>query len=234
MRRVELGLPPLAHTFDQAARVDRVLVLSSEAFDFPGPPLPPNVGHAGGQLDDPLWTEPWVSPFDGADERPLVLVRLSSTFQNQLPVLQRIADAFEPLRARGLITTGPALAGQTLSVPGNVHMVPSAPHAQIIPQSAVVVSHCGHGTALKTLSAGVPLLCMPMGRDQVDNAARVVWHGAGLRLKPTASVAEIRCALERMLTDEHFAESARLLADRLRQDRERDRAVDEIEALVQT
>jgi hypothetical protein len=51
--RASFGLPPLAHTLDQPGRADRVLVLSSEAFDFPGPPLPANVVYVGAQLDDP-------------------------------------------------------------------------------------------------------------------------------------------------------------------------------------
>jgi len=231
--RAAFGLPPLAHTFEQNDRAARVLVLSSEAFDFPGPPFPPNVRFVGAQLDDPTWAAPWVSPFDAIDARPLILVGLSSTFQNQLPVLQRIADALAALPVRALITTGPALAGQKLNAAGHVRVVESAPHGQILPHARVVISHCGHGTTLKALAQGVPLLCMPMGRDQADNAARVVWHGAGLRLKPTAPVAEIRTALERLLTDGRLADGARALAARLRRDRERDGAIEELEWRVQ-
>ena len=41
-----------------------------------------------------------------------------------------------------------------------------------------VVTHAGHGTVLKTLAAGVPMVCMPMGRDQKDNTVRVLRLGA--------------------------------------------------------
>ena len=230
--RTALGLSPLAHTFDQHEHAACVLVLSSEVFDFPGPPFPANVKFVGAQLDDPLWAEPWTSPFDARDERPLVLVGLSSTFQNQLPVLERIADALAGLPVRGLITAGPALAGQMLRVAENVRVVGSAPHTQIIPQARIVVSHCGHGTTLKTLSAGVPLLCMPMGRDQGDNAARVVWHGAGLRLKPSATTDQIRKALSQLLADDRYAHGAGVLADKLRRERKGDAAVEALEALA--
>ena len=40
------------------------------------------------------------------------------------------------------------------------------------------------GTVTRALAAGVPLVCMPMGRDQPDVAARVIHAGAGLRLRP--------------------------------------------------
>ena len=36
---------------------------------------------------------------------------------------------------------------------------------------------------LKSLAAGVPLVCIPMGRDQKDNTVRVLRLGAGVRLK---------------------------------------------------
>jgi len=29
-----------------------------------------------------------------------------------------------------------------------------------------VITHAGHGSVLKALAAGVPLVCMPLGRDQ--------------------------------------------------------------------
>ena len=68
----------------------RVLVLTSADFDFPAE-LPANVRYVGAVLDDPTWaTTPWTPP-PGDD--PLVLVALSSTFQDQGDCLQRIVDA---------------------------------------------------------------------------------------------------------------------------------------------
>ncbi|MGH3204263.1 MAG: hypothetical protein ACRDP5_19760 [Streptosporangiaceae bacterium] len=37
-----------------------------------------------------------------------------------------------------------------------------------------------YGTVIKALAAGVPLVVAPLGRDQPDNAARVIHAGAGL------------------------------------------------------
>jgi UDP:flavonoid glycosyltransferase YjiC (YdhE family) len=118
-----------------------------------------------------------------------------------------------------------------------------APHVRSLqPQDALVKNweirnpltllHCGHGTTLKALSHGTPLLCLPMGRDQVDNAARTVWHGAGIRLKRSASVPEITRSLETLLGNDRYATQARALAERLRREGERDSAVEELEALA--
>ena len=52
----------------------------------------------------------------------------------------------------------------------------------ILPESTVVITHAGHGTVLKALAAGVPLVCVPMGRDQRDNTPGVLRLGAGVRV----------------------------------------------------
>jgi MGT family glycosyltransferase len=231
--RAAMGLPPLCHTFDQATSADVLLLLTSRAFDFPGPPLPANVRYVGAQLDDPVWADPWTPPWPAGDRRPLVLVGFSSTFQNQRVVLERVVAALGGLDVRGLVTVGPALDGLGSEAPVNVAVVASAPHAQVIPSASLVISHCGHGTTLKTLSHGVPLVCLPMGRDQVDNAARVVWHGAGVRLKPSASADAIRGAVATVIGEERYRRAAQSLAARLREERgATDRAVIELERLA--
>ena len=55
--------------------------------------------------------------------------------------------------------------------------------------AAAFVTHAGHGSTLRPLMAGVPLLCLPMGRDQNDNAMRAAHRGAALNLSPDASPA---------------------------------------------
>ena len=222
-----------AHTFDQATGSDVILLLTAEAFDFPGPPLPSNVKYVGPQLDDPLWADPWEWPWGADDVRPLVLVGFSTTYQAQSGTLARVVHALGRLPVRALVTTGPALDASALGpAPDNVVIVSSAPHAQVMTQAAVVVTHAGHGTVLKTLSHGVPMLCMPMGRDQGDNAARVVWHEAGLRLNRAASSDAIADTLRTLLTDDRYRRGARAMADRIRAESRGDRVVEELERLV--
>ena len=52
--RRHIGLAPVASASDQLARVARVLVSTSAAFDPPPAEVPPNVRYVGPQLDD-LW-----------------------------------------------------------------------------------------------------------------------------------------------------------------------------------
>jgi MGT family glycosyltransferase len=212
--RVGLDLQPLTDVWSQYDRAASVLVLTAQAFDFRGDALPPNVKYVGPILDDPAWAGgTWTPPWPKENQDLLVLVALSSTFQDQVAVLTRIAAALAGMRVRALITLGPALDPATLPTTGNVVCVPIAPHGLIIPQAAVVITHCGHGTTLKALAAGVPLVCIPMGRDQNDTAARVVARGAGVRIKPSASTDAIRRAVERVIADPKYHQSALRLRD---------------------
>jgi MGT family glycosyltransferase len=133
---------------------------------------------------------------------------LSSTFQDQVATLRRIVGALARLPVRALLTLGPALDPSEVPAAENVVVVRSAPHAQVLEQAALLITHCGHGTTLKGLAAGVPLVCLPMGRDQNDTAARVVASGAGVRLKPTASAERIAAAVQRVLAEPSFRAAA--------------------------
>jgi UDP:flavonoid glycosyltransferase YjiC (YdhE family) len=151
--RQELGLGPLTSPYEHFERPDRVLVLTSAAFDYPSCPKPDNAVFVGPRLDDPSWAEPWTSPWPADDSRPLVLVGLSSTFQNQLPVVRRVIEALDRLPVRGLVTLGAGLADHDVSGTENVVVVPSAPHSQILPHASAVITHAGHGTVIKALAA---------------------------------------------------------------------------------
>lgn len=86
--------------------------MTSADFDFHTEHLPSNVRDAGPVLDDPSWSAPsdaWEPPWSSDVEGPIVLVALSSAFQDQGPVVRRIVAALSTLRVRGLVTLGEQL-----------------------------------------------------------------------------------------------------------------------------
>jgi len=85
----------------------------------------------------------------------------------------------------------------------------------VLPYCSAVITHGGHGTVMKALIAGVPLVVVPLGRDQPGNAARVIRAGAGLRLRKNASVSALRAAVARVTEDPGYRAAARRMADRL-------------------
>ena len=232
--RRSLGLLPLAHPFEQTTRLVRHLVLTSAAFDFPATSLPKNVVYTGPELDDPVWADPWNSPWPAGDQRPLVVVGFSSTFQNQGRPLGRIIEALSRLNTRAVVTVGPALNMADLPSAHNVFVCRSAPHSQLLPEAAMVVTHAGHGTVIRSLAAGVPLLCMPMGRDQNDNAARVVALGAGLRLSPKSSPKSIQKGVLEILGSPHYREKAREMGKVIAKDARNSSATQILEEVAAT
>ena len=206
------GLAPLTSFYDQALGADRILVLTSPVFDYASASVPANVSYVGPVLDDPTWAEPWTPPWPDDNNDPIVLVSFSSTDQKQGPVLRRVVEALTTLPVRGLVTLGQGVGAEPVSSTTNVAVVRSAPHRQVLAEAWLVVCHCGHGITMKTLAAGVPMVCIPMGRDQNDTAARVVYHGAGVRLPATAATTRIRTAVERVVGDGRFRANAARLA----------------------
>lgn len=232
--RTAHGLPPLTALWDQVLTVDRILVLTSETFDLASPFVPGNVRYTGPILDDPQWAAPWSPPWSADNGDPIVLVAFTSNFQAQAPLLRRVVEALSTLPVRGVVTCGQMLDAGEVTGTDNVAVVASAPHNQILAEAALVVTHCGHGTTMKALAAGVPMVCVPMGRDQDDNAARVVHHGAGVRLSPRAPVAAIRGAIQDVLVNERYRAGAAAMAAVLAEEKASGDVVTEIESVVGT
>jgi MGT family glycosyltransferase len=229
--RAEFGLAPLRDGLDLMGKADRILVCSSPSFDFAPGSVPANVCYVGPQLDDAARAasgNPWAGP----PGRPLVLVGLSSTVMRQEGLLQRAANALGQLQVRGLVTTGPAVDPEVIAAPPNVTVTRWVRHADVLPHCSAVITHGGHGTVMKALIAGVPLVVVPLGRDQPDNAARVVYAGAGTRLRKNASVSALRAAVAQVIDDPGYRAAAGRMADRLAAERDDSLVVDELEHMA--
>lgn len=227
--RAALGLPPLNDLFEQLDVAKAILLATSKAFDFAPDPLPAPFIHVGPYLADPAWAEPFTPP---PGDAPLVLVSFSSLYQAQERVLRAVVEALGQLPVRGVVTTGPTIDPSEFDAPANVAVVRSAPHGELLKGAAVFVTHAGHGSTLRPLMAGVALLCLPMGRDQNDNAARVVHRGAGLTLPADAGSEAIAAALRRLLDEPAFKASAETLGATIRADEASRDAATVLEALA--
>lgn len=228
--RAALGLAPLDHLLDQFQAATVELLATSRAFDFAAESLPANVRYVGPQIGDPHWARPWVSPWPASDSRPLIAVGFSTTFQNHAGVLQNVIDALAALPVRVLVTLGGSIKPQDLRPSENSVLVESAPHSAVMSDAAAVVTHGGHGTVMRALLSRVPMLVIPHGRDQNDNAVRVTERGAGLSLRPSASVDEIRQACQRLLSEPSFRAAAKQLGDRVAAERDGSTVVEELES----
>jgi MGT family glycosyltransferase len=229
--RAGLCLPPLTRFLDQPLAAEKILLGTAPSFDFPCTSLPEKVSYVGPQLADGGWAEPWRNPVEG-ETKPLALVAFSTTFQNHAGVVQRVVDAISRLPMNAVVTLGSGIQRSDVSGAENVAIMDSAPHTQILAEADLAITHGGHGTLLKAVAEGLPVLIIPHGRDQADNAVRVTERGAGLSLPPSASTEEIEHALARLLRDEDINECAKRLGAAVSRDMETLSVVSAIEALA--
>lgn len=230
--REDLGLAPLADLFDQLAVARRILLGTSQAFDFAPDPLAEPFAYAGPYVGDPVGVQAWKSPWPANDPRPLVVVTSSSLYEAQEDLLRRTIAALSALPVRAVVTVGPALDRADFPGADNVLVVASASHAALMAQAALFVTHGGHGSVIRPLMAGLPLLVLPGLRDQRDNARRVVHRGAGLMLERDASPEAIAAAVRTVLEDSAYRQAARTLGDAITADLTGRRAEDLLEALL--
>jgi UDP:flavonoid glycosyltransferase YjiC (YdhE family) len=88
-----------------------------------------------------------------------------------------------------------------LEVPANAVVVPWMSYARTMPGCDAVLTHGGHGTLVRALTSGCPVVVCPAGGDMAENAARVDWARLGVRLpRRYATPRGVRLAIERVLT----------------------------------
>ncbi len=230
--RRHYGLEPLGDVLDLYHGADRRFIQTCRGFDYPIEPAPENVRYTGPVLDDPDYPGSWQNPWPSDDDRPLVVVSFSTTFQNQREVMERCMEALAELPVRALVTLGPAMAKAHFSPAEHVCLESFVPHSQVFPQADLVITHGGHGTLMRALAHELPVLCVPMGRDQHDNAIKVVRSGLGLKVSPKSSPAKIRRAVQRLLTEKAFRKQCVRMGKMIRRDKEQEVALQELEHLA--
>jgi UDP:flavonoid glycosyltransferase YjiC (YdhE family) len=104
---------------------------------------------------------------------------------------------------RAVVTAGEGVDRGSLRVPEGVEVVERRPHAEVMPEVALVISHGGHATTMFALAHDLPLLLLPL-QPQLDQpmvAEAVADAGAGRILLRTADAATIRKAAAGLLAD---------------------------------
>jgi hypothetical protein len=207
--REALGLDPVGDGLAAWEAPDLVLVTAPRWLDVDAG-APAHVLHAG-----PLGVDT-----GSTGGRSRVLLTFSSTVMDGQPeLIDRLCAAAADVALRPTLTLGPAVARAEVHVPGAVEILGVADHDRLLPECALAICHGGLGTVLRALAHGVPLLIVPLGRDQAVNADRVEALGAGLGLPLDAPPARIRAALDTVLNDPSFAAAARASAARIAAER---------------
>jgi MGT family glycosyltransferase len=192
------------------------------------------VRHAGPVLEDEKFAVPRPLPWPSVDPTPLVMVSFSTMFeQRNADKMQRTLDALADFQIHVVATTAGIVAPSELAVPNNAVVLDYAAHDPIMKRAALVVTHGGHGTAMRALRHGVPMILIPgLAGDQPFVAAAMQEFGAGLALPGDAGVETIRAAAQQILSTPSFKQSARERAKALAGVDGAANAADEVESLL--
>ncbi|HET8766783.1 MAG TPA: glycosyltransferase [Pedococcus sp.] len=149
--------------------------------------------------------EAWLA---GGGDEPVVYVSLGSFLSARSDVLARIVDALRGLDARVALAHGSTPRAALEPLPGHWLVRESLPQVTLLRHAAVAVTHGGNNSVTEALTAGVPLLVLPLSTDQFSGAAAIERHGLGEVLDPNAAGPEaLRAAVTRLL-DETTREAA--------------------------
>jgi UDP:flavonoid glycosyltransferase YjiC (YdhE family) len=205
--RARLGLPALDHTHGGTSR-DLALVATFPQLEYPR--SWPSYAHVVGPL---MWEPPAADVELPPGDAPLVLVAPSTAQDPSHRMLHAALRGLADAPVRVLATWNRRLPPRSLPVPANARVVDWVSYARTMPLCDVVVCHAGHGTLVRALSSGCAVVACPAVGDMNENAARVSWAGAGVRVPQRfISPRPVRLAVERALDEPTVRARARELA----------------------
>jgi UDP:flavonoid glycosyltransferase YjiC (YdhE family) len=212
--RSQLGLAPLDYVH---SGISRQLALVAT---FPQLEYPRETDASGGwgpnaHVVGPLMWEPTAAEVElPAGDDPLVLIAPSTAQDAEHVLLQVALRGLAHAPVRVLATYNRRLPSLPLPVPENTRIVDWVSYSRTMPHCDVVVCHAGHGTLVRALSSGCAVVACPAVGDMNENAARLDWSGAGVRVpRRFVTPRVLRLAVERALGEPSIRARARELAD---------------------
>jgi UDP:flavonoid glycosyltransferase YjiC (YdhE family) len=180
------------------------LVASLPSLEYPRSRWPTDT-HLVGPLG---WDPPWPSLEVPMGTEPLVVVTDSSASTVPWELGAFAMDALRNLSIRlAVVTRGDLQPWPSRCVVG------WGPHGPLLDQAALAITPGGAGVTGKALQRGVPLVTVPIQGDQQESAARVVWSGAGRRIRRWQRTPQwLRAAAVSVLHDPSYRQAAQRLA----------------------
>jgi UDP:flavonoid glycosyltransferase YjiC (YdhE family) len=210
------AIPLIARYASLLDSASLVLHATDPSFDFGFDRLPAR-HHYVGPLG--IWEPPSESPpYLDEPGDPWVLVTISSQLQDDVALAEAAMAALSGRPVRMMLTLGPDHDADALSaVPPNARVEGTVSHSAVLERGVLLVSHAGHGSVMKALWHGRPMVLVPWGRDQPGVAARAEALGVAVVVaRDQASASSLSTAIDRALSDVGMKEAAGRHASRLR------------------
>ena len=210
LRRAEGLQPECDPVFRDKFSRHLVLALFSRCLAEPQPDWPKQTVQPGFVFLDDQASEtslpPQLSSFLGSGDPPVVFTQGSTAVHNPGDFYATSVAAARRLQKRALligVATAPGLDSS------DVLALPYAKYSQVFPYAAINVHQGGSGTTGEAFRSGRPMLVVPYGWDQPDNATRVQRLGVGLHLARNCyTVDTATSALTELLKNVQFSHRA--------------------------
>jgi zeaxanthin glucosyltransferase len=197
------------------------LVFFPKQLDFPRTRTPESAFFIEASVD--MQRRDGDFPWDRLDDRkPLVYCTLGTVVPFKAP--SRASEFFQMFmdgmaqspELQGVVTISKYVDAGELNCPRNVLAVAEAPQVEVLKRASLMVSHGGVTGLKESALLGVPMLLIPIHYDEFGNAARVVYHGLGARLRLNdVSASELRRLIDTVLTDPSYSARAKLMSEQL-------------------
>lgn len=158
-----------------------------------------------------LKTPRFFKPFDGYDKtRPTLYFTLGTVFNTESgDLFVRVLRALQRVQANVIVTVGkhinPLEFGEQAD---HIYITQYIPQLDVLPHCDLVISHAGSGTVIGCLAHGVPMVLVPMGADQLNNAERCEALGIAQVLDVIDATSDmIYQAITTTLTNPQFREA---------------------------
>lgn len=213
------------------------LILSPQAFDFPGAERKKNSRYVEASIDLKRKDVPF--PWHRVDaNKPLIYCSFGSQshiFSGSENFFQRVIDTIAAKEDWQLVlTVGANLRVEDFrSVPENAILVKSAPQLEILKRASIMMTHGGFNSVKEAIFFGVPMILFPMIRDHPAVAARVVYHGLGVRGElQKITVEQIHALINRIDKDSSFKTKVELMGRIFREAESAAPSLQSIEAVL--
>jgi len=165
---------------------------------------------------------------------PLVLVSFSTMpEQGSVQKFQNAIDALSHLPVRGVVSVGDSVDPAALRPTQNVAVFATIDHDDLMSRSSLVLTHGGHGTFMRALKNGLPMVVVPgLGGDQPINAAAAEDWKVGRALPGDATADMMREAVRQILGSKSYRERATAISVQLAGADGAGKATEEIEMLL--
>jgi UDP:flavonoid glycosyltransferase YjiC (YdhE family) len=225
--RARLGLAPLPWVHTGMSR-SLTLVATLPQLEYPRD-WPDWVRVVGPLMWEPPGERVEPPPGDG----PVVLVATSTAQDPEHRLLRASLAGLAGEPVRVIATYNGRVPDPAVAVPANAVLVPWLSYSQTMPACDLVVAHGGHGTLMRALACGCPVVISPAGGDMAENAARVDRAGLGVRLpRRLCTPRGVRLAVRRALRRRDVRPRAARLAAWVATHDGGERAAAELEAWV--